>query len=179
MGDAPAEPTGAQPRAEDPGRRPRLAPSQRLRLLAGQDLELYLQTAARLVLAARPNKWYPDPFGCSDRLRMLAPSARGAAYAGVSLDLTSGLPCLKDVVTVQADRQIAADFVREQESRLAAGKSLDARLQAKLDYYRRALNKYAEVYKKYDINSPNKGRWGCCVCGECGPRHDEILQFVA
>ncbi len=48
-----------------------------------------------------------------------------------------------------------------------------------LDYYRTALNKYAEVYKKYDINSPNQGHWGCCVCGECGPRHDEILQLVA
>jgi len=131
MNEAPSDPGQAAGR--------RLTPRERLRPLAGQDLERYVQTVSRLVLAARLNKWYPDPFACSDRLRMLAPSVRGAAYDGATLDLASGLPYLKDVVAVQADRDLAAAFVAEQESRLAAGKTLTPRVQAKLEYYRRLL----------------------------------------
>ncbi|MFA5137760.1 MAG: hypothetical protein WC728_00910 [Elusimicrobiota bacterium] len=117
----------------------RIPPKQRTRPLGGNDLELYAQTAARLVLAARLNKWYPDPFACSDRLRMLSPSLRGTAYEGVQLDLVSGLPTLKDIMSVQADRQIAEEFVRDVEARLRAGRAPTPRVAAKLAYYRNLL----------------------------------------
>jgi hypothetical protein len=104
--------------------------------LDGEALELYARTASDLVLAARLNKWYPDPFGVSDRLRFLSPSLRGGVYRGIGIDRTNGLPRHQDVLTVQVDRQIAGDFIKQQEARIAVGRRLTPRVEAKLRYYR-------------------------------------------
>ncbi|MFH1723505.1 MAG: hypothetical protein ABII00_02670 [Elusimicrobiota bacterium] len=117
-------------------RRPRLSPAERYVLLRGEDLERYAQTSSRLVLAARLNKWYPDPFGCADRFRLMAPSVRRGLYGGVRIDRTTGLPRLKDVLTVQVDREIAGEFLAAQEARAASGRSLTPRVAAKVAYYR-------------------------------------------
>lgn len=110
---------------------------QRYRPLGGPDLERYTDVASRLILRARLNKWYPDPFGCSDRMKFLAPSIRKGVYDEVMVDRISGLPRLKDVLSVQMDRELAKDFIRQQDERLAAGRKLTPKVQAKLEYYRR------------------------------------------
>ncbi|MBI5245321.1 MAG: hypothetical protein HY922_16785 [Elusimicrobia bacterium] len=111
-----------------------------LRLLAGGDLEAYCSTAARLILAGRLNHWFPDPYGCAEYLRCLSASVREGVCDGAHLDLTTGLPTLKDLVTVQADREIAADFVAQNEERKAAGRKSTPKVDAKLAYYRRILS---------------------------------------
>jgi hypothetical protein len=113
--------------------------SHPLRVLSGQDLEAYCSIVPRLVLAGRLNHWYPDPYGCAEYLRMLAPSVRQGVYEGVQLDLTVGLPLLKDFVTVQADRAVAREFVEQNEARLSAGRSATPKVAAKLAYNRRLL----------------------------------------
>ncbi len=110
-------------------------PKSRYLALDGDGLETYAARASALVLAARLNKWYPDPFGCADRLRFLAPSLRRGVYAGIALDRTNGLPRHQDVLTVQVDRQIAEDFIQQQQSRIAVGRKLTPRVEAKLRYY--------------------------------------------
>ena len=116
---------------------PAVLGSHPLRRLGGQDLEAYCAAASRLVLAGRLNHWYPDPFGWADYLRALAPAFRQGVYDGVQLDLTTGLPTMKDFVTARADASIAEDFIAQQESRMAAGRPSTPRVAAKLDYYRR------------------------------------------
>jgi hypothetical protein len=116
---------------------PAILGSHPLRRLDGHDLETYCAAASRLILAGRLNHWYPDPFGCAGYLRALAPSMRQGVYDGVQLDLTTGLPTLKDFVTVRVDASIAEDFISQQESRRAAGRASTPKVAAKLDYYRR------------------------------------------
>lgn len=108
---------------------------ERWALVSGEPLERWCEAAANLVLAARLNKFFPDPFGIADTLRLMAPSAREGVYEGLVLDRTSGMPRLKDVVAVHADRVNAAEFLRE--ARLRDGRSATPRFQAKLAYYRR------------------------------------------
>ncbi len=110
---------------------------ERWGLLKGDFLERWTETASRLVLSARLNKFYPDPFGIADTIRLMAPSARGGIYDGVVIDRTSGMPRLKDVVSVHADRANAAEFVRDAAGRLAGDPT--PRYAAKLAYYRRLL----------------------------------------
>jgi len=90
-------------------------------------------------LAGRLNHWFPDPYGFAEYVRLLAPSARQGVYDGVHLDLTTGLPILKDFVMVRADRDVAKDFVEQNEARLAAGRSPTPKVAAKLAYNRRLL----------------------------------------
>lgn len=111
-------------------------PQNRYLALDSRALEAYARRASDLILAARLNKWYPDPFGCADRLRFLAPSIRAGVYDGIGLDRTNGLPRHQDVLTVQVDRQIAEEFIEQQEARLAVGRRLTPRVEAKLRYYR-------------------------------------------
>ncbi|TPW21199.1 MAG: hypothetical protein FD126_923 [Elusimicrobia bacterium] len=108
---------------------------ERWALVSGEPLERWCEAAARLVQAARLNKFFPDPFGIADTLRLMAPSAREGVYEGLVLDRTSGMPRLKDVVAVHADRANAAEFLRE--AQLRDGRSATPRYQAKLAYYRK------------------------------------------
>ncbi|MBI3298457.1 MAG: hypothetical protein HYZ75_09860 [Elusimicrobia bacterium] len=107
---------------------------ERWMLASGDPLERWCAAASRLVLAARLNKFFPDPFGVADTLRLMAPSLRGGIYDGLVLDRASGLPRLKDVVAVHADRANAPDFLREAAGR--AGRAATPRFAAKLAYYR-------------------------------------------
>jgi len=49
--------------------------------LRGTDLALLAETAADLVLAAKLNKFFPDPFGCSNLLRMLGDPNRAGVLS--------------------------------------------------------------------------------------------------
>lgn len=105
--------------------------------LAGEELETYAGTAARLVLTGRLSRLYPDPFACAAYLRALAPSVRGDVYPGIRIDLGSGLPALRDLASVQADREIAAGFVAEAPR---PGRAPSPRVAAKERFYRRLLS---------------------------------------
>jgi len=106
------------------------------RRLAGAELERYGETAARLVLAGRLNKWYPDPYGCAHYFQAMAASVRLGVYDGIQIDLGSGMPILQEVVRVKADRDIAAEFLDEQAARQSSGREPTAKIAAKTQYYR-------------------------------------------
>lgn len=108
---------------------------ERWALVSGEPLERWCEAAARLVQCARLNKFFPDPFGIADSIRMMAPSYRDGIYEGLVLDRTSGMPRIKDVVAVHADRVNAAEFLRE--AALRDGRSATPRYAAKLAYYKR------------------------------------------
>ncbi|TBR16921.1 hypothetical protein EPO15_18120 [bacterium] len=107
---------------------------ERWALVSGEPLERWCEAASRLVLSARLNKFFPDPFGIADSIRLMAPSAREGVYEGLVLDRTSGMPRIKDVVAVHADRANAPEFLRDAELRDA--RTGTPRYQAKLKYYR-------------------------------------------
>lgn len=104
-------------------------------LVSGEPLERWCEAASRLVLAARLNKFFPDPFGIADSIRLMAPSVRAGVYEGLVLDRASGMPRIKDVVAVHADRANAPDFLRD--AALRDGRAGTPRYQAKLAYYKR------------------------------------------
>lgn len=107
--------------------------------LTDEALDRYADSLSRLVLKGRLNKFYPDPFAAADRIRFLGASLRKGVYGGAQIDRKSGMPHLRDVMTVQADRRIAEDFLRQHEARLAAGRSVTERVRAKLEYYRKLV----------------------------------------
>ncbi|MFA6319227.1 MAG: hypothetical protein WC943_17575 [Elusimicrobiota bacterium] len=112
----------------------------RLRRVSGAELERLALTAGRLVLAARLGRVFPDPYQVSDYLRALAPSFRGAALPGVEVDLGSGLPGMKHLVDVWAERQAAPGFIHEMEDRKSRGRVLPPGSEARLAYCRRLLD---------------------------------------
>ena len=116
-------------------------------LVSGDPLERWCEAASRLVLAARLNKFFPDPFGVADTLRFMAPSLRAGIYDGVVLDRSSGMPRLKDVVAVHADRANAPEFLREAGMRRTG----TPRFAAKLDYYRKLVSVELPALHRIDI----------------------------
>ncbi|MBI5202542.1 MAG: hypothetical protein HY925_13205 [Elusimicrobia bacterium] len=107
------------------------------RRLTGADLDRYAETTARLIGAARLNKWYPDPYSCANYFRALAASVREGVYDGVWIDLGSGTPTLQEVVNVKADRDVAEEFLQGQVSRAQAGRTPTPKVAAKTEYYKK------------------------------------------
>lgn len=110
---------------------------ERLVRLSGGGLEAYCGSLSSLILAGRLNASFPDPYVCSRYSSCLAPSFRGGVYDAVCADRLSGLPVFKDILAVKINRDLAPDFIAAEEERVAAGRVLDARAAAKLDYLRR------------------------------------------
>jgi hypothetical protein len=108
--------------------------------LSGADLELYSTTTAALIRAARLNQSYPDPERSAAYLATLAPSLRPGLDGGVDLDLSSGLPSLKDLVSVEADARVGPDFLRETGAR-PANRPLGPVGNAKAAYYRHLVGR--------------------------------------
>ncbi|HVE82692.1 MAG TPA: hypothetical protein VND93_07580, partial [Myxococcales bacterium] len=71
--------------------------------LHGPEAEAYLGTLRQLLAVARPGAQYPDGRGLADRLRFLEPP--------LELDARSGLPSLRALGKVDADRSLARDFL--------------------------------------------------------------------
>jgi len=111
----------------------------------------YARFAARLVSGGRLNRWFPDPFGCAEYFTALSAAVAEGVYAGIRIDLASGMPTLKDMLAIQVDRRIAEDFLGEQESRIAAGRSVTAKVQAKLAYYRRLVRATIPPLYRLDV----------------------------
>lgn len=106
----------------------------RLIRLSGEGLEAYCRTLAALVLAGRLNSSFPDPFVCSAYVSCLAPAFRNGVYDGLAADALSGLPCLKDILAVKIDKDLAPEYIASQEERKSGGRTLPARAEAKLEY---------------------------------------------
>jgi hypothetical protein len=117
-----------------------IRPSRPVCVLSGPDLELYSATAAALIRGARLNKSYPDPERSAAYLAALAPSIRPGLEGGVDVDLSSGLPSLKDLASVEADARIGPDSLREWVAR-PANRPLGPAGEAKAAYYRRLAGK--------------------------------------
>ncbi|MBI4677063.1 MAG: hypothetical protein HY748_05720 [Elusimicrobia bacterium] len=90
-----------------------------------------------MVLAGRLGKTFPDPYQCSDFLRALAPSFHNGTHRGIKVDRCSGLPGMKHLVDVWADRQTAPGFIVEIEARRRCGRRPEPAIEAKVEYYRR------------------------------------------
>lgn len=71
-----------------------------------------LATLRQLLAVARPGIQYPDARGLDLRLRFLE------LAGNVDLDPRSGLPALRALSSVDADRALAADFLRDHGDRL-------------------------------------------------------------
>jgi hypothetical protein len=134
-----------------PASRNRRADAPRLKCLKGQEVDTYAGRAAALVSAGRMNKWFPDPFGCAGYFTAIAAAVAERVYDGVQIDLASGLPVFKDLLTIQVDREVAPPFLAEQEIRAAAGIRPSSKLQAKLAYYRRLVQSNLPPLNRLDV----------------------------
>lgn len=117
-------------------KRPGNRPSRPVRVLTGAELEAYCAAASSLVLAGRLSQAYPDPERCAAYFRALAPSFRGEYEPEACVDLTSGLPTLKEFVSVQADAELAAAHLKELAER-PVDRPLADTARAKAAYYAR------------------------------------------
>src|SRR5262245_22115417 len=117
-----------------------IRPRRPVRALSGPGLELYSTMAAALIRSARLSQSYPDPVQSAAYLAALAPSMRAGLNGGVDLDLSSGLPSLKDLVSVEADARVAPDFLREAATR-PANRPLGPVAETKAEYYRKLTAK--------------------------------------
>jgi hypothetical protein len=72
-----------------------------------------IATLRRLLAIARPGLQYPDARGLELRLKLLE-----LAGGDVDLDPRSGLPSLRALSSVDADRALARDFLRDHATRL-------------------------------------------------------------
>jgi len=106
--------------------------------LHGRDLERYSSTVSRLILGAKLNRWFTDPFGASNLIGMLGDPSRAELHEEIHIDRASGLPWLKDILSVQVDRGLADEFLTLNAGRRGSGR-LTPRLRARLEYYERLL----------------------------------------
>ncbi|MDE2292417.1 MAG: hypothetical protein KGL53_10070, partial [Elusimicrobia bacterium] len=89
------------------------------------------------------------PYGVADTLRLMSPALRDGIYDGVVLDRTSGLPALKEVVTVHADRANAPEFLSDAAER--DGADVTPRFAAKLRYYKQAVTVQLPALTRLDV----------------------------
>jgi len=119
--------------------------------LSGEGLEAYSRALAGLILAGRLSSSYPDPYACAAYAACLAPSLRRGVYGGVSLDASSGLPVLKDLLALKIDRDLAPAFIASQEERRAAGKILPERAEAKVAYFKDLLRSDLKPLNRVEV----------------------------
>ena len=110
--------------------------SRPTRVLSGPGLEAYCAAASALILAGRLSRSYPDPERCAAYFRALAPSFRGAYEPAADVDLASGMPTLKELVSVSADAELAPGHLKDL-ARRPAGRPLSPAATAKAGYYAR------------------------------------------
>ena len=115
-------------------KKPEIRASSPVKVLAGAELEAYCAAASSLILAGRLSRSYPDPERCAAYFRALAPSTRGDYEPAAAVDLASGMPTLKELVSIQADAELAEGHLKELAQR-PADRPLAAPAQAKAAYY--------------------------------------------
>lgn len=144
-------PSSSPARSTGISRKPARAERRRVyRPVPADEFQRYAADAARLILAGRLNKSYPDPYVCADYLERLAVAVSEGVYAG-RVDPVSGLPAYQDLIAVQVDHDLAARFVAGAEVRLAAGRSLTEKVERKAAYYRRLSGKRIEPLNRLEV----------------------------
>jgi hypothetical protein len=77
----------------------------------------YLKTARGLLAIARAGSQYPDPRRIDAFWSWLGPEGSRGARATVDLDRASGLPAMHELVRVRADREVAAELLKQEGKR--------------------------------------------------------------
>ncbi|MBI2892742.1 MAG: hypothetical protein HYY06_04270 [Deltaproteobacteria bacterium] len=132
--------------------------------LAGEHAASYVTVLRRLVAIARPGSHYPDPRRIDAHLSFLGPAGSREVHDELEIDGTTGLPTLREMLRVRADRDLAASFLREHAEALPAkavyyraladadvcpASSLDVRLRSR----RRSLARFEVVHDRLDAAS--------------------------
>jgi hypothetical protein len=95
--------------------------------LGGAQADAYLAVLRGLLQVARPGAHYPDPRRLDGHLALLGPEGSRGVHGGVDVDPASGLPSLRQLLAVRAERDVAAGYLT-QHPRAAS---------ARAQYYRR------------------------------------------
>jgi hypothetical protein len=113
-----------------------------VRTLQGAEEAGYVARLGDVLRAARLGPQYPDARRLAGHLGVLAPAVHRGLYAGLEVDLRSGLPSYREWTRAQTDVRIAADQLRQLGERDALARkaaadpgSIHARQLVKHDYY--------------------------------------------
>lgn len=132
--------------------------------LEGEHAASYVAVLRRLLTIARPGAHYPDPRRIDAHLGFFGPAGSRGAYEDLEIDGATGLPTLRELLRVRADRDLAAAFLREHAEKLPAKaeyyrglvdaelfptSSLEVRLRAR----RRSLARFEVVHDRLDAAS--------------------------
>lgn len=142
MGQVPESPSydSLEPRRERKGDDASAPTLQRdpVKILTGDQAQLYLDLVCRLVKAGRLNRFYPSPRGLENLYRLMSPAATHGLADSVRLNLRNGLPDEPEIGKVIADKEIAERFLRKHDVPEIEHRSDEAslRLMKRLRYYR-------------------------------------------
>lgn len=92
----------------------------------GERADAYVAVLRSLLEIARPGNHYPDARRLDAQLSFLGPRGSHGVHRSVDLDPVSGLPTVRQLLVVRADRDLAPPYLREH----------GARSSAKVEYYR-------------------------------------------
>lgn len=173
-----AVPRATLPPAQDgPAARPGPSPALRPLVLQGEHADGYVAIVRSLVGAAHLSSVFPDPRRIDEHLALLGPEGSRGAHRDLNVDARSGLPTVRQLLAVRAERDLAVDGKLPRgayATALAGAKLLEpASLEVRL---RRAGPDGVEVEVLHDrIDAAS----GCLVritahLTDCGGRHLEL-----
>ncbi len=136
--------------------------------LTGEAADGYVAVLRKLLAVARPGAQFPDARGLDAQLSFLGPAGSRGVRGVVDVDPASGLPSVRELLRVRADRELADAFLKEHAAALPekaiyyralaavgipAASSLDVRLRGR----DRAGARFEVVHDRLDAAS------GCVV----------------
>ncbi len=88
--------------------------------LAGERADSYVSVLRRLLGVARPGAQFPDARRVEAHLSFLGPAGSRGIVDGIDVDPETGMPTLRELLRVRADRDLAAGFLVEHAEALPA-----------------------------------------------------------
>lgn len=126
--------------------------------LTGNAESAYVEQVTAALRCARLNAYYPDARRLADHIGCLAPEMHRGLYAGVQIDLRSGLPTYRDWTRVQTDCAIAQQALDDMRQRddletraRAKPTSIYGKQLLKHDYYTELLNRTPAPSSEIDV----------------------------
>lgn len=116
--------------------------------LRGARADAYLQILRGLLRVARPGAQFPDARRLDATLSFLGPAGSRGLEDGLDLDPASGLPTLRELLRVRADRDLAPAFLVEHGDRLPE----------KAAYYRSLLGAEVAAASALEVRLRSRGR---------------------